>query len=204
MVPMKIDGMALAGLALLALFGFYIISGWAGRDGPAMDPITIEPIAIQPVAPEEEQPPFAEGGQSAALAGSTAFALPYAEYIFTQGPHGESYGHYAIDLAAGKGEVIYSPINGAVTGRYIDQWNNTVIVIENETYVVTMFHGDYTLDVGTVVTIGQPVGTESNHGYTLDIYGNSCAGRDCGYHTHLNVFDRRVGANVNPMDLLSN
>jgi hypothetical protein len=47
------------------------------------------------------------------------------------------------------------------------------------------------------------VGTESNHGYTLDIYGNLCAGRDCGYHTHLNVYDRRVGYNVNPMDLLN-
>lgn len=195
----RIDGMALAGLALLALFGFYIIRGWAGRD----DPGTVETAVAQPVA--EVQPAVGAGGQQASpdQANSTAFALPYTDYVLTQGPHGQSYGHYAIDLAAGHGEVIGSPINGVVTGRYIDQWNNTVIVIENDTFVVTMFHGDYTADVGTTVVIGQPVGTESNHGYTLDIYGNLCAGRDCGYHTHLNVFDRRLGYNVNPLDLLN-
>ncbi len=197
----RIDGMALAGLALLALFGFYIIQGWVGQDSAGAIP---EAVVIPPDAAEAAaQPPLAAGGQLADTSGSAAFALPYYDYILTQGPHGQSYGHYAIDLAAGNGEAIYSPINGTVTQRYIDQWNNTVIVIENDTFVVTMFHGDYSAGVGQAVSIGTPVGTESNHGYTLDVYGNLCAGRDCGYHTHLNVFDRRVGTNVNPLDLLN-
>lgn len=191
--------MALAGLALLALFGFYIINGWAGRDSSG----AVVPAVSAPVV--EAQPIASSGGQqeSTDVADSAAFALPYTDYILTQGPHGESYGHYAIDLAAGNGEAIHSPINGVVTGRYIDQWNNTVIVIENDTFVVTMFHGDYSAGIGEELSLGQQVGTESNHGYTLDAYGNLCAGRDCGYHTHLNVFDRRVGYNVNPLDLLN-
>ncbi|MEZ4518854.1 MAG: M23 family metallopeptidase [Chloroflexota bacterium] len=202
----RIDGMALAGIALLALFGFYIIRGWTGGDKTNAVAVTADVSAVsEEAAPTSSQPDVGAGGQEngATVADSAAFALPYSEYILTQGPHGQSYGHYAIDLAAGKGEVIHSPINGVVTQRYIDQWNNTVIIIENDTYVVTMFHGDYTANMGETVTIGQPVGTESNHGYTMDMYGNLCAGRDCGYHTHLNVFDRRVGYNVNPLDLVN-
>lgn len=192
--------MSLAGVALLALFGFYIFRSWAGHDNPGG---TVDPQAAPVVVAPDSAP--GAGGQieNSAAASSTDFALPYVDYILTQGPHGQSYGHYAIDLAAGKGEAILSPIAGVVTGRYIDQWNNTVIVIENETYVVTMFHGDYFPAVGEQVAMGQPVGSENNHGYTLDVYGNLCAGRDCGYHTHLNVFDRRVGTNVNPLDLLN-
>lgn len=205
MIRMRIDGMALAGMALLALFGFYIIQSWVGTDAPPPSAAAIsEPASENAAVPVVEmQPVVGEGGQAAESSSSTAFSLPYYDYLLTQGPHGQSYGHYAIDLAAGKGEPIYSPINGTVTGRYIDQWSNTVIVIENDTFVVTMFHGDYVLDVGTPVVIGQMVGTESNHGYTLDIYGNLCAGRDCGYHTHLNVYDKRVGYNVNPLDLVN-
>jgi murein DD-endopeptidase MepM/ murein hydrolase activator NlpD len=198
MLRIRIDGMALAGMALLVLFSFYIVRGWAGKDDPGGEVVVLEPAAVIEAVPVE-----GAGGQASDTTSSTAFALPYVEYLLTQGPHGQSYGHYAIDLAAGNGEVIYSPINGVVTGRYIDQWNNTVIVIENDMFVVTMFHGDYTAALGETVTLGQPVGTESNHGYTLDIYGNLCAGRDCGYHTHLNVYDRRVGYNVNPLDLLN-
>lgn len=198
----RIDGMALVGLALLALFGFYIVRNWAGGGASAV------PVAAADGVPEVVAVPLpdpAAGGQSAAAAGdSTAFALPYTDYVLTQGLHGESYGHSAIDLAAGDGETIHSPINGTVTQRYMDQWGNTVIVIENDTFVVTMFHGNYTAGVGEAVALGQPVGTESNIGYTLDAYGNLCgAGSSCGYHTHLNVFDRRVGTNVNPFDLLN-
>jgi hypothetical protein len=46
------------------------------------------------------------------------------------------------------------------------------------------------------------VGVESNLGYTTDMAGVPCWGRDCGYHTHLNVFDKRIGGNVNPLELL--
>jgi murein DD-endopeptidase MepM/ murein hydrolase activator NlpD len=129
-----------------------------------------------------------------------AFAAPYDDYIVTQGVHGQSYGHYAVDIAAGKGASIISPINGTVTQRYTDEWGNPTIVIENDYYQITMLHGFYTADIGTTVQLGQTVGTESNMGYTMDMFGRLCAGRDCGYHTHLNVYDKRLEANVNPLD----
>ena len=31
--------------------------------------------------------------------------------------------------------------------------------------------------------------------------GNPCRQRQCGYHTHLNVYDKRVQANINPLTL---
>lgn len=133
----------------------------------------------------------------------SSIIYPYDDYWLTQGPHGISYGHLAIDLAAGKGTIIKSPIHGTITANYIDQYGNTTLVIENERYTVTMLHGDYSAAVGQSVTLGDPVGSESNHGYTTDFYGNSCRGRDCGYHTHLNVFDKALGQNVNPLDVLA-
>ncbi len=134
---------------------------------------------------------------------ANAFADPYDHFIATQGPHGMSYGQYAVDITAGKGMTIKSPINGVVSSLYIDQYNNTTLIIENDRYRVLMLHGDYTVQTGQVVAIGDPVGTESNHGYTLDAYGRLCAGRDCGYHTHLNVFDKSINSNVDPFTLLS-
>ena len=49
---------------------------------------------------------------------------------------------------------------------------------------------------------GQVIGSESNQGNTVDWWGRSCRGRDCGYHTHLNIFDKRIGSNVNPLGLI--
>lgn len=132
-----------------------------------------------------------------------AFGSPYlVDYAVTQGPHGQSYGHYAVDIAAGDGAVIVSPITGVVTFNDKDGVGNTVLAIENDFWQVVMLHGVYTVPVGAAVQRGDPVGTESNIGYTTDMQGRLCAGRDCGYHTHLNVFDRRAGRNVNPLDLL--
>lgn len=133
-----------------------------------------------------------------------AFAAPYADYVLTQGPHGQSYGHLAIDIAAGKGAAILSPINGAVMEKYTDQWGNPTLIIENEIYQVKMLHGIYSADVGEQVEIGQQVGVESNLGYTTDMRGVLCAGRTdyCGYHTHLNVYDKTARQNVNPLTLI--
>ncbi|MCB0014007.1 MAG: M23 family metallopeptidase [Anaerolineales bacterium] len=126
---------------------------------------------------------------------------PYKEYTLTQGPHGTSYGHYAIDIAAGKGSPILSPIDGRVKAVYVDQYGNTRLILDNERYEVTLLHGLYTVTPGTEVRQGQTVGSESNQGYTTDMQGRSCAGRDCGYHTHLNIYDKWLKANVNPLDL---
>jgi murein DD-endopeptidase MepM/ murein hydrolase activator NlpD len=130
-------------------------------------------------------------------------AAPYDHYVVTQGLHGYSYGHAAIDLSAGKGAVIKSPIHGTVADHYIDEWGNPTLVIENKRYRVLLLHGIYSVSVGQFVSLGDPVGVESNQGYTVDYAGRSCAGRDCGYHTHLNIFDLALGENVNPLDLIS-
>lgn len=132
-----------------------------------------------------------------------AIISPYDEYVLTQGPHGSSYGHLAIDIAAGKGATIHSPITGKVTALYVDEYNNTTLVIENNRYQVTMLHGIYNVSEGQQLIQGDPVGKESNQGYTLDINGNLCAGRNCGYHTHLNIYDKKKGENVNPLDFIN-
>ncbi|HRQ39289.1 MAG TPA: M23 family metallopeptidase [Chloroflexota bacterium] len=150
-------------------------------------------------------PPPASGGPVSKLyvENPTAMVAPYDKYTLTQGPHGQSYGHLAIDLAAGRGEPVKSPINGFVTDLYVDQYGNTTLVLENEVYTVIMLHGDYTVAVGDQVRAGQTVGAEGNNGYTMDFWGNLCYGRTyCGNHTHLNVYDKRLQANVNPLDLI--
>ena len=69
---------------------------------------------------------------------------------------------------------------------------------------MTLLHGIYQVNVGDTLKMGQVIGEESNQGYTIDYLGRSCRGRDCGYHTHMNVFDKNVGANVNPLTLVDN
>jgi murein DD-endopeptidase MepM/ murein hydrolase activator NlpD len=132
----------------------------------------------------------------------TDFVSPYDDYTLTQGVHGFSYGHMAVDIAAGKGATIYSPIHGEVAEFYIDGIGNPTLVIENEVYRITMLHGDYSVQIGENLTAGESVGTESNLGNTTDMQGNSCRNRNCGYHTHLNIFDKRISTNINPLDLL--
>jgi murein DD-endopeptidase MepM/ murein hydrolase activator NlpD len=148
---------------------------------------------------------FVSSAEPIAIAGEPdplEFISPYNHYTLTQGPHGFSYGHMAIDIAAGKGATIYSPINGYVTELFTDGLGNPTLIIENEIYRVTLMHGHYSVNVGDILTAGQPIGTESNIGNTTDMQGRSCRNRDCGYHTHLNVFDKRLSANINPLDLL--
>lgn len=196
----RIDGMAIAGIAVLTLFAVNLIQGWFGPgnggDGP-LGPLdrgllsTPEALPSSAAAPIQADPNW-----------HTTIAYPYDTYFLTQGIHGQSYGHYAIDIAAGNGSTIYSLINGWVTGHGYDQWGNTYLQIENDNYVVLYLHGVYNRAIGEVVNAGEPIGTESNIGYTMDMYGNLCAGRDCGYHTHLNVFDKRLGVNIDPLTLI--
>lgn len=204
--------MMLAAILFMALVGFVVINDLLGsQSGSALSvedrsvQAVVDPAVEEQAAVEQavEDPEVGSGREdSTDPANARAFAAPYKKYTLTQGPHGYSYGHMAIDIAAGEGAAILSPINGKVTDRYIDQYGNPTLVIENKNYRVTMLHGDYTVDVGDGVKLGQKVGKESNQGYTTDMAGVPCAGRNCGYHTHLNVFDKRVGANVNPLDLI--
>ena len=199
--------MTLAGAALLMLFAVNIVRGWAGEGDPSSAPTNPEgtPVPVMTTAPEVTDliaTAAAAAPQAPDEAWNEAIALPYDEYFLTQGVHGASYGHAAIDIAAGNGETIKSIINGNVTGLGYDQWGNTYIQIENDYYVALYMHGVYWPVLGEALGAGQPIGTESNIGYTLDMAGNLCAGRDCGYHTHLNVYDKRLGMNIDPLSLI--
>lgn len=129
--------------------------------------------------------------------------LPYDDYVLTQGTHGKAYGHAAIDLAAGRGAPILSPISGQVTFNGFDFYGNPQLTIENEVWQVILLHGDFYPQEDEWVGIGQQIGAESNKGNTVDIYGQSCRRRRCGYHTHMNVFDKRIEQNANLIKLLN-
>ena len=172
-----------------------------------------EPILVDEITPEQESvavdqqlqvSEVSDKDQEPApiVADQTLISAPYDQYTLTQGPHGYSYGHMAVDIVAGKGAVSESPINGRVTASYVDQYGNPTLVIENDIYQITLLHGIYTVGVDKEVKLGQPVGTESNLGYTTDWWGRSCRNRNCGYHTHLNIFDKRIGSNINPLDVI--
>jgi len=200
--------MTIAGVAILLLFAMSIFRGFATRVAADAAPVPGDPAALAATATAAATAqaglpqPAPDVAATPDLSGSLVIALPYDEYFLTQGLHGESYGHLAIDIAAGNGAVIKAIINGTVTATGYDQWGNTFIQIENDVYTVLYLHGLYSLVAGDAVTAGQPIGTESNIGYTLDMAGNLCAGRDCGYHTHLNVFDKRLGINIDPLTLI--
>ncbi len=196
--PFGMDPITVAAIALIAFLGLSLFLEGRSRAG---DRISGEDATTN-------QRPGETGEDSPAPAvplplDPTSVVSPYDNYILTQGLHGYSYGHAAIDIAAGKGVEIRSPIHGVVTALYIDEYGNPTIVIENHILQVTMLHGDYTVVVGQEVRQGDSVGTESNHGYATDMQGRLCTDRDCGYHTHLNIFDKRINANVNPLEFFS-
>jgi hypothetical protein len=164
---------------------------------PAQRRIELTQPDATTASPQAGEAPVA----STAAIDSNAIAPPYKHYILTQGPHDFQAGEMAIDIADGKGATILSPINGWVSNFYIDDLGNTTLLLENDRYIVELLHGLYTVKVGEAVTLGQPIGKESNQGNTADPNGVSCRGRDCGYHTHINIFDKSLGTNVNPLDL---
>ena len=197
-----IDGLTLAAIAFIAFMAFILFR----EIRP--DPILVDdiPQKRESVA-SDQQLQVSEVENSAQVPGQvlvdeTLISAPYDQYTLTQGPHGFTYGHMAIDIVAGNGAVIKSPISGRVTASYVDQYGNPTLVIENDVYQITLLHGIYTVGIDEQVTLGQPVGTESNLGYTTDWWGRSCRNRDCGYHTHLNIFDKRIGGNINPLDVI--
>lgn len=188
-------GLTIAALALLFFLGFQLLEDLFSVS--TVSASEIEPPAISNPVPVTELPPIPTAPGSVERQG--VFRSLYDSYVVTQGLHGYSYGHMAVDIAAGKGAKIRSPINGIVSDRYTDSYGNTTLILENQRFRVTLLHGDYLVNPGESVEMGQLIGTESNHGYTTDLTGRSCAGRDCGYHTHLNLFDKKLGQNIDPM-----
>lgn len=185
---------SLAAVMILCMMAYVL---WTDREDTAVSAAAYLPLVIFSPA----NPPAENVKPVQALPDPAEIRPPYDNYIVTQGPHGQSYGHLAIDLTAGKGAKILSPIDGIISELFIDEYGNPTLIVENEVWRVTLLHGDYSVSTGEHVQIGQVIGRENNHGYTLDYRGRSCRGRDCGYHTHLNIFDHRIGSNVNPLDL---
>lgn len=129
--------------------------------------------------------------------------FPYPEFVVTQGVHGAEYNQMAVDIAAGNGAPIHSPINGHVSALYVDEYGNPVLVLDNSRWTIMLYHGKFTVKVGDTVLVGETVvGRESNQGFTVDAFGQICAGRDCGYHSHINVYDKQAGANVDPLQTM--
>jgi murein DD-endopeptidase MepM/ murein hydrolase activator NlpD len=200
-----VDGLALAAFVLIIFGGLMVFRDISSKNKDLS--IGGEVVELQKGTNAAEQ--VSEDGEVGSgreipltKIDASSVVAPYDQYTLTQGPHGYSYGHMAIDIAAGEGAVLKAPIQGHVAALYTDQYGNPTLVIENDIYQVTMLHGKYKVAVGDQIELGQMVGRESNLGYTTDMLGHSCQGRDCGYHTHLNIFDKRVGSNVNPLSLI--
>jgi len=195
----RTNALSIVALALIGLAAFSILSD---RNQSAST------VVAAPLKVENSTPPDLVVNQNPEPAPEERqvnpedIRLPYEAYVLTQGPHGFSYGDAAIDLTAGESAPIMSPISGIVTKNGLDEWGNTALVLENERWEVRLLHGDYFPQEGEAVELGQIIGAESNHGYTIDWQGRSCAGRDCGYHTHMNVYDKLAGQNANLIELL--
>jgi murein DD-endopeptidase MepM/ murein hydrolase activator NlpD len=227
MYRIRIDGLSLVAVGFLLFFGFNIVRDQLGSDHKASASALTQAYPVNPSSggPQADQPDLqaTPADPSASAAGEKlapahvipalltpaaipgdqdAIAFPYVNFIVTQGVHGAEYGQMAVDIAAGKGTPIKSPINGTVSALYVDEYGNPVLVLDNTHYTVMLYHGQYTVKVGDTVTLGTPVGFESNQGYTVDGFGRLCAGRDCGYHSHINVYDKQLGTNVNPLQVL--
>jgi len=200
-----VDILGLVALLLIVLGGFMVIRDINSKqtDNAIGGEQAANQLAVDSTDPQQQDPDVGSGQNVPSGNADPSFiAAPYDDYTLTQGPHGYSYGHMAIDIAAGKNAIIKSPIHGYVADLYTDQWGNPRLVIENEIYQVTMLHGKYKVAVGDQLELGQMVGRESNFGYTTDYAGRSCQNRDCGYHTHLNIFDKRIGSNVDPLSVI--
>lgn len=201
----QFDGLTLVALGFLFLAAINILQDRSAIRAPAEGKRLAAQAVIPVVQAVEASVVQAEAAQTqvaAPPAEASVFVPPYDHYVLTQGVHGFSYGHMAIDISGGKGATIYSPINGWVSAIFIDDYGNTWIIIENEVYQVILLHGLYSVNEGDVLSAGQAIGVESNQGNTVDGLGRSCRNRDCGYHTHLNVFNKLLGSNVNPLDLI--
>ena len=194
-----IDGIALVAFSLI-IFGGLMIYRDKNRDVSISGEVVESQLATEPQTAAGE---VGSGQEVITLPSEDRrISPPYEQYTLTQGPHGFSYGHMAIDITAGEGSIIKSPISGYVADLYTDQYGNPTLVIENDVYRVTMLHGKYKVAVGEQIAWGQMVGRESNLGLTTDMQGRSCRNRDCGYHTHLNIFDKQLGGNVNPLEVM--
>lgn len=125
-----------------------------------------------------------------------AFQMPYPNYFIADNDcHSDGWGAWcALDPnSIPDGGPLFSPITGVVIAKgENDGYTNTYICLQNNRWRVCMLHGLYNLvNLDDWVTIGQQLGTEAS-------IGNST-----GAHTHLSVYDRSLGAWIDPRTALS-
>ena len=146
------DGFTIAALALFLFIGLSLVVDDGEGSGPS-----------DTSNPPSQNGNASTGGQAPTLptpiptpptylipGDQTALVAPYAEYIITQGAHGFSYGHAAIDISGGKSAPILSPINGVVSENYTDQYGNTTLILDNNKFQITFLHGNYSVNVGEI------------------------------------------------------
>jgi hypothetical protein len=148
--------------------------------------------------------------ERAMLWNADVIASPYDEFGVTNPiPHDQFLGQDAYDIAAERGATIHSPINGYISDMWLDKNRTPWIKISNTRWDATMAHGNFSVKLGDIVTIGQPIGTESNQGYTTSMKTGVleiCEGDatpNCGNHTHINVFDKNLQKNINPLEIFA-
>lgn len=115
---------------------------------------------------------------------------PYADFWLSQRVHGCDYNHAAVDIVSASDPTILSPITGCVTKNGYDGVGNSIIIIDNDQYIITLLHGNYNIYPPDCVTRGQPIGKEASIGISS------------GPHTHLNIYDKICRCNINPMLLI--
>lgn len=105
--------------------------------------------------------------------------------------------HNGIDFLAQPKEVIFSPISGTVTKYsrpYANDANFTGVQIENEKYLIKVFYTLPSVAIGATVNRGQIIGTAQN---IAGKYGGGMQN-----HIHLEVYDKKTGKLLNPLNLL--
>ena len=113
----------------------------------------------------------------------------------TDGCHPDGWGDFvggypstcAIDLSAGCGASIISPISGDMVAYADDglRIGNTAAIIKGSRYTAFLLHGDYV--ASGPIQQGGLIGHEASHGNSF------------GCHTHISIFDHIEKKWVNPI-----
>jgi murein DD-endopeptidase MepM/ murein hydrolase activator NlpD len=133
------------------------------------------------IAPKTSSASYAYGRETA---GQLLFPTQgrYTQYFH--------YGHYAVDIAAGRGTPIYAAQNGTII-RADYGWNGgygNVIVVDHGNGMQTLYahNTELLVSVGQYVERGQPIATMGNTGR---VYGRT------GVHLHFEVIVNGVKKN---------
>lgn len=119
----------------------------------------------------------------------------YSHYRFSKEL---AHGRAGYDLmGGGKDSPIFAPITGEVIYQYYQHNGNPLLIIENDSYRVKLLHGYWNTAEGDRVNQGEIIGYEGNMGLTFRD-GQFCGtGSNCGYHTHIEVWDKINNSPVN-------